>query len=136
MTINVSTHKKKIHEKFIEFSAVAFGEPAPLRKFLLIMRLTLLLFSLMMLLTVGQAFAQETTSEIQGVVQGENGQALQGATVTALHQPTGTRYTTTTRNDGRYNLANLRVGGPYLVTVSFVGFQEGRQTDINLSLGI
>ena len=67
--------------------------------------------------------AQETTSEIQGTVSdGKTG--LAGATVAALHIPTGTRYTTTTRKDGRFNLPNLRIGGPYTVTVTYVGYTE------------
>ncbi|MBC7687143.1 MAG: carboxypeptidase regulatory-like domain-containing protein, partial [Aquabacterium sp.] len=57
------------------------------------------------------AKAQETTSEIQGTVF-DNGMAqLAGATITAIHQSTGTRYATTSRKDGHYNLVNLRVGG-------------------------
>ena len=67
--------------------------------------------------------AQETTSEIQGtVMDGKNG--IAGAIITAIHQPTGTKYVTTTRKDGRYNLPNVKVGGPYSVTVSYVGFSS------------
>jgi hypothetical protein len=80
-------------------------------------------------------FSQETTSELQGVVSGENNQGLQGATIVAVHLPTGTRYTTSTRTDGRYNLPNVRVGGPYEVMVSFIGFQPSTQKDISLVLG-
>lgn len=60
---------------------------------------------------------------------------LGGATVVALHTPTGTRYTTTTRKDGRFNLAGLRVGGPYVLTISYVGFKEEKQENIFLSIG-
>lgn len=94
-----------------------------------------LLLLAFLLVSVVNVFSQETTSELQGVVTGENGQSLQGATVTAIHTPTATRYTTSTRNDGRYNLPNVRVGGPYEVIVSFVGFQSATQRDINLLLG-
>lgn len=93
--------------------------------------LFILLLSLSFLTTV----AQETTSEIQGLVKDEKGTGLQGATVVALHQPTGTSYTTTTRKDGRYNLANLRVGGPYEIKVTYVGFGEEKQTEVMLALG-
>ncbi|HEY4875964.1 MAG TPA: carboxypeptidase-like regulatory domain-containing protein, partial [Puia sp.] len=65
-------------------------------------------------------FAQETTSQILGTVS-DGATGLAGATVVALHVPTGTRYTTTTRKDGRFNLAGLRIGGPYTLTVTFVG---------------
>ena len=80
------------------------------------------------------AYAQETTSEIQGIVL-DGKQSIPGATVVAVHQPTGTKYGTTTRLDGRYNLPNLKIGGPYVVTVSFVGFKTETQSDISLLLG-
>jgi hypothetical protein len=94
-------------------------------KFLLLMVVTLLSFG---------AHAQETTSEIQGIVL-DGKQSIPGATVVAVHQPTGTKYGTTTRLDGRYNLPNLKIGGPYVVTVSFVGFKTETQGDITLLLG-
>jgi hypothetical protein len=94
-------------------------------KFLLLMVVTLLSFG---------ARAQETTSEIQGIVL-DGKQSIPGATVVAVHQPTGTKYGTTTRLDGRYNLPNLKIGGPYVVTVSFVGFKTETQSDITLLLG-
>ncbi len=93
-----------------------------------------LAFAFLMVLWVG-LFAQETTSEIQGTVNDESGIPLAGATVVANHTPTGTKYSTTTRADGRFNLGNVRVGGPYTVKVSFVGFTEQTQSDITLSLG-
>lgn len=86
------------------------------------------------LISFVKLFSQETTSEITGVVRSDN-KGLQGATVVAVHQPTGTKYTTTTREDGRYNLTNLRVGGPYEITVSFVGFKSETQNNITLNLG-
>ena len=80
------------------------------------------------------AFSQETTSEIQGTVaDGNNGVA--GATITAIHVPTGTKYATTSRKDGRYNLPNLRIGGPYEMIVTFVGFNDAKQDNITLLLG-
>lgn len=79
-------------------------------------------------------FSQETTSEIQGSVSSSSG-PIASATIVAFHQPTGTKYATTSRKDGRYNLSNLRVGGPYTVTVSFVGLKEEKQENIFLSLG-
>lgn len=80
-------------------------------------------------------FAQETTAEIQGTITEKQGNPLVGATVTAIHQPTGTRYVTTTRKDGRFNLSNVRVGGPYEITASYVGFKEEKMADIYLTLG-
>ena len=80
------------------------------------------------------ASAQETTSDIQGIVT--NGSAgIAGATIVVVHQPTGTKYSTTSRKDGRFNLPNLRVGGPYSITTSFVGFKTQIQDNVFLSLG-
>ena len=81
-----------------------------------------------------RASSQETTSEIQGLVS--DGKAgLSGVTIVATHQPTGTKYTTSTRNDGRYNLPNLKIGGPYSIHVTSIGFKEEHQGDITLLLG-
>ena len=78
--------------------------------------------------------AQETTSEIQGTVtDGTN--LVAGASITAIHTPTGTKYVTTSRRDGRYNLPNLKIGGPYTITVSFVGYKTEKQDGIILVLG-
>ncbi|MCW3110434.1 MAG: TonB-dependent receptor, partial [Segetibacter sp.] len=79
-------------------------------------------------------FAQETTSEIVGtVISGKS--PLIGATVTVLNVPTGTRSATTTRKEGRYNLPNLRVGGPYTITVSYVGYETATHDSVFLLLG-
>ena len=78
--------------------------------------------------------AQETTSEIQGLVS--DGKAgLPGVNVVAIHLPTGTKYGTSTRIDGRYNLPNLKIGGPYTITVSFIGFKSETENDVTLLLG-
>jgi len=93
-----------------------------------------LLLTALTILCVFFTFAQETTSQILGTVtDGTTG--LSGATVVAIHTPTGTRYATTTRKDGRFNLPNVRVGGPYTLTVSYVGFKEDKQENINLVVG-
>jgi hypothetical protein len=93
-----------------------------------------LLLSAFTMLTILYSFGQETTSQILGSVT-QAGAPLAGATVTALHTPTGTKYTTTTRKDGRFNLNGLRVGGPYTVTVSYVGFKTEQQDNIFLTIG-
>ncbi|HEY4936363.1 MAG TPA: carboxypeptidase-like regulatory domain-containing protein, partial [Puia sp.] len=93
-----------------------------------------LLFTVLCTFITYFLFAQETTSQILGTVtDGKAG--LAGATVVALHTPTGTKYSTTTRKDGRFNLPGLRIGGPYTVTTSYVGFKTDKQENINLVLG-
>ncbi|HYH13869.1 MAG TPA: carboxypeptidase regulatory-like domain-containing protein, partial [Flavisolibacter sp.] len=91
----------------------------------------LLLFSWLSTLVA----AQVTTSSIAGTVKGNNAQTLSGATVTAIHQPTGTTYTTTSRTNGAFTLPNLQVGGPYQITVTYTGYEPFRMENVNLLLG-
>lgn len=94
------------------------------------------LLSVMFLLTLAfVSRAQETTSEITGLVTDAQGAAVAGATITALHTPTGTKYVTSSRKDGRYNFANVKIGGPYTITTTFVGFKDEVQDNIMLVLG-
>ncbi len=89
---------------------------------------------LVILISIIKVNAQETTAEIQGLITVGNA-GIAGASITAIHQPSGTKYVTTSRNDGRYNLTNLKIGGPYLLQVSYVGLKTEKQDDINLLLG-
>ncbi len=75
-----------------------------------------------------------TTAAVSGVVTDVNGEPLVGANVVAVHGPTGTQYGTSVRSGGAYNLPNLRVGGPYTITASFVGFASKQESNIFLSL--
>src|SRR6478735_6087689 len=79
--------------------------------------------------------AQVTTSSIVGFVKSDNGSPLESATVTAIHQPSGTRYTTLTKKDGNFTIPNTRIGGPYRLTVEFVGYSPQTIDSINLNLG-
>jgi len=82
------------------------------------------------------AFAQGvTTGSLGGNVVDQKGEGLPGATVLAVHTPSGTQYGTSTRADGRYIIPNMRVGGPYKVTISFIGYQTQEFNDIYVSLG-
>ena len=74
-------------------------------------------------LTVVMASAQVTTSGISGQVA-DNQETLIGATITACHQPSGTVYHAVTNVSGRYTIQGMRVGGPYQITVSYVGYQD------------
>jgi len=74
------------------------------------------------------AMAQVTTSNIRGKVIDDQNLPLLGANIVAVHTPTGTTYGAITNEDGRYNLLNLRVGGPYTVSVSYIGFKTQEKT--------
>ena len=97
-------------------------------------KLQSVLLLLILILFSVTAKSQETTAEISGTIVDLTG-ALPNVNITAVHIPTGTKYVTTTRNDGRYNLPNLKIGGPYALTTSFVGFKSETVTDIYLNLG-
>ncbi len=86
--------------------------------------------------SVNFALAQGvTTSAMKGLVLDSKGDPLPGATVVATHLPTGTKYGAATRDNGQYDLLNMRVGGPYELQVSFVGSQTYTASGIQLVLG-
>ena len=89
----------------------------------------------MFIFTCALSFSQVTTSSIKGLISDETNAGLPGANVIAVHTPTGTTYGAATDIDGRFNLVNLRVGGPYTITVSYVGYNEQSFSDVFLTLG-
>ncbi|WP_299584002.1 TonB-dependent receptor [uncultured Sunxiuqinia sp.] len=93
-----------------------------------------LLFALMLLAT-SPVFSQITTAGMTGTVETESGERLPGATVLAVHEPSGSQYGTITNKEGLFDLQGMRSGGPYRVEVSFVGYNKGTFTDIRLFLG-
>ena len=83
----------------------------------------------------GVAMAQVTTSVIRGTVTDESGAAVPGATVTILHEPSGTVTMATTNASGQFTGQNLRVGGPYSLTITGTGFVPARAEDVYANLG-
>lgn len=79
-------------------------------------------------------FAQITTSSVVGTVKNTSEEPLVGATVIATHLPSGTKYTTISRSGGVVNIQNMRVGGPYLIEISFVGHDPEKFEDVYLQL--
>jgi hypothetical protein len=77
-----------------------------------------------------------TTGAIVGVVADSQGAVVPGATVTAVHQPSGTSYEGVTQADGRFVLGGLRVGGPYKVTAMLTGFGTEVKDGVTVSLGV
>ena len=97
-----------------------------------------LFFLIAMMLMVSTAImAQVTTSSMSGKVTigDANGEEVIGATVQAVHEPSGTRYTAVTNVDGRFSIQGMRTGGPYAVSVSYIGFQTKTLRGIQLQLG-
>ena len=95
----------------------------------------LFLIAMMMMVTT-TIMAQVTTSSMSGkVTEGnESGDPVIGASVIAVHEPSGTRYTAVTNIDGRFNIQGMRTGGPYAVTVRYVGYQDKTISGIILQL--
>ena len=90
----------------------------------------------LMLVVATSVMGQVTTSAMTGRVtlQGSN-ETVIGATVQAVHTPSGTRYAAVTNVDGIFNMQGMRTGGPYEVTVSYIGFQTKTLKGITLQLG-
>ncbi len=99
---------------------------------------TMVLFMLLLCLFLERtAYSQgaATGASIIGVVTDESGGKLPGATVVAVHKPSGVLYGTSTRENGQFIIQNVRVGGPYEITTSFVGFQKHIDMVTSLKLG-
>ena len=80
------------------------------------------------------AFAQLTTSSLNGLVADASGEPVIGAAVIATHTESGTSYATVTNNEGRYYINGMRAGGPYKVEVSCLGYRTVAFTDVTLQL--
>lgn len=90
---------------------------------------------ILLLFTFSNIFAQGvTTASINGFIFNADGEVLPGANIIAVHIPTGTQYGASTRESGLFNLQNLKIGGPYSVTVSYVGFNAEKQENIYLNI--
>ncbi len=76
-----------------------------------------------------------TTAAMNGIVLDEKGEGLPGATVVAVHEPSGSKYGVSTRADGRFNLPAVRTGGPYKIAISMIGYDNMTYKDIDLALG-
>lgn len=93
-----------------------------------------LLFCVALLLIAAGATAQVTTSAIKGTVTLSD-KPLAGATIVALHEPSGSEYGATSNTEGHYTLRGLRVGGPYTITISFIGCTTVQYSNQELALG-
>jgi len=103
---------------------------------LYITKLPFFIMAALLFLASQNIFAQGvTTAAISGTVTDQNGEPLPSATIMAVHEPSGTQYGTTSRLNGKYNIFGLRVGGPYKVTVTYVGYKTETRDNIYLELG-
>jgi len=94
-----------------------------------------LLSSIAAVIVFVPAFAQVTTSSMSGKITDQKGEVLAGATVVAVHVPSGTQYFAVANSDGRFSIQGMRPGGPYEVTASLLGFEPVKSSDVFLTLG-
>ena len=99
------------------------------------MKKILLFVGVVFATTFGVCAQGVTTATISGQVKSKNGEGLPGANVVALHVPSGTTYGSASRADGRFTLPGMRIGGPYKISVSFIGYQDFSEEGIMLALG-
>ena len=98
--------------------------------------LKLFLILVVLMFANSGAYAQgNTTSSISGNVYDKDSQTLPGASILATHTPSGTRYTASTDGTGNFRISNMRVGGPYKIVITFVGFKTFEDSDVYLQLG-
>jgi Carboxypeptidase regulatory-like domain len=98
-----------------------------LRTFLIVLFVSILCFP-------STIEAQVTSSSISGLIKDKK-EPLPSATIMLIHQPTGTKYGVQTDLDGRYNIENMLPGGPYKMSITFVGYKTEEKGDISLTLG-
>lgn len=106
----------------------------------LILRFSLFMLALVSL-NISVAYSQGvTTAALKGKVVDQNGKPLFATTVLAIHTPTGTQYGTVTSEDGLFYIRNMKIGGPYTVKVSSVGYKseevKGLYLDLNKTADI
>ncbi|KQB99799.1 TonB-dependent receptor [Pedobacter sp. Hv1] len=89
---------------------------------------------LLLLFSALSVHAQVTTGSITGTIR-EGKETLPGVSVKATHTPSGTTYTTSSNQDGRFTLPNLRPGGPYKIQFTYVGREPKTIENINIGLG-
>lgn len=94
--------------------------------------ITLVLFLLLPVVVIAQGV---TTGAFSGKVVDVDGNPVLGAQIVIVHGPTGTKYVTLTRADGKFDVPGVRVGGPYTVTASFEGFKTETVSNLVVKLG-
>lgn len=99
-------------------------------------KLSMFLMPLLAAILIGlPAYAQVTTSSLEGIVTDDKGETLVGAVIVAVHNPSGTQYYASSNEKGQYRIYGMRAGGPYTVSISFLGTQTAKYEEVSLKLG-
>lgn len=86
------------------------------------------------LIVPASAYAQQITTQVEGVVTTDDGAPVSGATVTITDTRTGEARSVVTGSDGRFSARGLQTGGPYTVSGTADGFQGQTVEQIFTSL--
>ena len=97
------------------------------------MQKRLLILVVLMVCFITSMTAQITTSGLSGKVTADNEDVI-GATIEAVHTPSGTKYQAVTNNKGMFTINGMRPGGPYTIKVSYLGYQPKEFTGVKLEL--
>jgi hypothetical protein len=109
-----------------------------MRRYYLLFKCFSFFTSFLIIFTINttKLYAQGVTkAAMNGMVTDEKAEPLAGANVVAVHEPSGTSYGAAVRISGLFDIPNMRIGGPYTVTISFVGYQTQKEENVYLSLG-
>lgn len=81
------------------------------------------------------AYAQDTASNIRGVVTTPTGAPASSTSVLITHVPSGSVKRITTNASGVFQAKGLRVGGPYKIFIDSDTYQDEEVKDVFLELG-
>lgn len=94
-----------------------------------------LLFFMVLLLSAGQVMAQDNRAVISGIVTDETGMGVIGAAIQVKNESTGFNTGSITNENGEYTIKQLPLGGPYSITVTYVGYGDQKKTGYTLNQG-
>jgi hypothetical protein len=80
-------------------------------------------------------FSQVTTATLSGIVKNKKNEALSNATVNVQFTEAGIQLNVLANSAGQFTIPNLRVGGPYKITASYINYETGSVDNVFLELG-
>lgn len=95
-----------------------------------VLPIALLVFAL-----TGVAFAQTSSSEVNGVVKDQAGAVVSGATLRLIDVATNSEVTSTSNNDGGFIFPNIRPG-VYRLIAEHTGFSKKEVQNIKVDVGV
>ena len=79
--------------------------------------------------------AQDNRAVISGIVTDETGMGVIGAAIQVKNESTGFNTGSITNENGEYTIKQLPLGGPYSITVTYVGYGDQKKTGYTLNQG-